>query len=107
SPVAAAAIERAESTFWLRGLDKIPCGITLTLVLALATTLRLLERFDRNMLSLLYALAITDVLLMIGTFAVAIYLPRYVLPSWVINAAALAILLGNITRPPHRPQKAP
>ena len=106
SPAAGAAIERAESTFWLRGLDKIPCGITLTLVLALATTLRLLERFDPKMLSLLYALAITDVLLMIGTFAVALYLPRYVLPSCFINAAALAILLGNITRPPHRPQKA-
>jgi hypothetical protein len=66
----------------------------------------LLERFDPKMLSLLYALAITDVLLMIGTFAVALYLPRYVLPSCFINAAALAILLGNITRPPHRPQKA-
>jgi hypothetical protein len=106
SPVAGVAIERAETTFWLRGLDKIPCGITLVLLLALATILRVLERFDPNMLYLLYALAITDVLLMIGTFALTVYLPRYVLPSCVINAAALAILLGNITRPAQRPQKA-
>jgi hypothetical protein len=34
---------------------------------------------------------------MIGTFALGLYLPRYVLPSCVINAAALAILLGGIT----------
>jgi hypothetical protein len=96
SPIAGAAIKRAETTFWLRGLDKIPCGITLVLLLGLATILRLLEHFDSNMLSLLYALAITDVLLMIGTFALGLYLPRYVLPSCVINAAALAILLGGI-----------
>jgi hypothetical protein len=97
SPVAGAAIERAETTFWLRGLDKSPCGMTLVLLLAIATILRLFERFDLNMLSLLYALAITDVLLMIGTFALTLYLPRYVLPSCVINAAAGAILLGGIT----------
>jgi hypothetical protein len=106
SPIAGVVIKRAETTFWLRGLDKIPCGITLVLLLGLATILRLLGRFDSNMLSLLYALVITDVLLMIGTFVVALYLPRYVLPSCVINAAAFAILLGNITRPAHRPQKA-
>jgi len=103
SPVARAAIEQAEATFWLRGLDKIPCGITLTLVLALATILRLFERFDPKMLSLLYALAITDLLLMIGTFALTPYLPRFVLPSCVINAAALAILLGGITSHPPPP----
>ena len=102
SPIAGAAIKRAETTFWLRGLDKIPCGITLVLLLGLATILRLLERFDSNMLSLLYALAITDVLLMIGTFALGLYLPRYVLPSCVINAAALAILLGGISPPASR-----
>ena len=102
SPIAGAAIKRAETTFWLRGLDKIPCGITLVLLLGLATILRLLERFDSNMLSLLYALAITDVLLMIGTFALGLYLPRYVLPSCVINAAALAILLGGIPPPASR-----
>ncbi|HWX17220.1 MAG TPA: hypothetical protein VNY07_11575 [Chthoniobacterales bacterium] len=106
SPIAAAAIKRAETTLWLRGLDKVPCGITLVLLLALATILRSLERFDRNVLCLLYALAITNLLLMIGTFVVALYLPRYVLPSCVINAAALAILLGNITRPAHMPKKA-
>jgi hypothetical protein len=86
----------------LRGLDKIPCGITLVLLLGLATILRLLGRFDSNMLSLLYGLGITDVLLMIGTFALGLYLPRYVLPSCVINAAALAILLGGITPPASR-----
>jgi len=105
SPVAEAAIKRAETTFWLRGLDKIPCGITLALLLAIATILRLLERFDPNMLSLLYALAIIDVLLMIGTFALTLYLPRYVLPSCVINAAAVAILLGGVTPPSHQPSK--
>ena len=106
SPVAGAAIERAETTFWLRGLDKIPCGITLVLVLGLGTILRLSKRFDPNMLSLLYALAITDLLLMIGTFVLTPYLPRFVLPSCVINAAAMAILLGGITPPSHRPQQA-
>lgn len=106
SPVAGAAIEGAETTFWLRGLDKIPCGITLVLLLAIATILRLFERFDPNMLSLLYALATTDVLVMIGTFAVALYLPRYVLPSCVLTAAAVAILLGGITRRSHRFQQA-
>jgi len=106
SPVAGAAIKRAETTFWLRGLDKIPCGITLILVLGLGTILRLFNRFDPNMLSVLYALAITNVLLMIGTFVLTPYLPRFVLPSCVINAAAVAILLGSITRPSHRPQQA-
>jgi len=43
---------------------------------------------------------------MIGTFALTLYLPRYALPSCVINAAALAILLGGITRPSHQPQQA-
>jgi len=53
SPVAGAAIERAETTFWLRGLDKIPCGITLVLVLGLGTILRLFKCFDPNLLALL------------------------------------------------------
>jgi hypothetical protein len=106
SPIADVAIKRAETTFWLRGLDEGPCGITLVLLLAIATIVRWLERFDPNMLSLLYALAITDVLLMIGTFALTLYLPRYVLPSCVINAAAMAILLGGITRRSHRLQQA-
>jgi len=105
-PIASAAIKRAKTTFWLRGLDKIPCRITLVLLLGLGTILRLLERFDPNMLSLLYALAITDVLVMIGTFALTLYLRHSVLPSCVINAAAVAILLGGTTPPSHRPQQA-
>jgi hypothetical protein len=106
SPLAGAAIERAETTFWLRGLDKIPCGTTLVLLLALATILQLLKRFDRNALSLLYALGITDLLLMIDTLALTPYLPRFVLPSCVINAAALAILLGGITPSSHKREQA-
>jgi hypothetical protein len=106
SPIAGAAIKRAETMFWLRGLDKIPCGITLVLLLAIATVLRWLERFDPNMLSLLYALAIINLLLMIATFVLTPYLPRFVLPSCVINAAAVAILLGGITPPAHEPQQA-
>ena len=54
-------------------------------------------------LRLLIALGIVNGLIMIATFSLTPYLPRYVLPSCVINAAAIAILFGgtiSIGRPP-------
>src|SRR6266576_765129 len=45
-----------QETWWLRGFDPIPCGITLGIILALAIILRSLGRFEGKALRLLLAL---------------------------------------------------
>ncbi len=89
-------IHRAEETWWLRGFDPIPCGITFSVILALAIILRSLGRFQGDALRLLLALGVVNVLMMVGTLSLTPYIPRFVLPSCVINAGALAILLGGL-----------
>lgn len=89
-------IQRARTNWWLRGFDGIACGITFAVILVLAILLRCFGRFKAEALHLLVALGIVNALMMIGTLALTPYLPRFVLPSCVINVAAIAILLGGI-----------
>lgn len=97
SPEAQAAIRQAGNIWWLRGMgNNIPCGIALDLIVLIAVVLRFCGAFQTESLYLLFALAITNALTMIGTFALITYLPRYVLPSCVMIAAALAIFAGGI-----------
>ena len=96
SAQAEARIQRAKMTWWLRGFDPIPCGITLGIILALAIILRSLGRFEGKALRLVLALGVVDTLMIIGTLSLSPYLPRYVLPSCVINVSALVILLGGL-----------
>ena len=56
SAQAESRIQRAKETWWLRGFDPIPCGITLGIILALAIILRSLGRFEGKALRLLLAL---------------------------------------------------
>lgn len=88
-------IQRAKKTWWLRGFDRIPCGITLGIILALTIILRRLGRLEGKALRLVLALGVVDALMIIGTLSLSPYIPRYVLPSCVINVSALAILLGG------------
>ena len=96
SPEAQLLIQRAKQTWWLQGFDRIPCGITFGMILALAIVLRSLGRFEGNALRLLIALGVVNLLMIVVTLALTPYLPRFVLPSCVINAGALAILLGGL-----------
>src|SRR5207245_10383276 len=89
-------IHRAEETLWLRGFGPIPCGITFSVILTLAIILRSLGRFQGDALRLLLALGVVNVLMMVGTLSLTPYIPRFVLPNCVINAGALAILLGGL-----------
>jgi hypothetical protein len=94
---AQATIRRAKNTWWLRGMDNnIPCGIALGVIAMLAVILRYFRAFKAESLHLLLALAITNALTMIGTLALTPYLPRFVLPTCVMIAAALAIFAGGI-----------
>src|SRR5207248_9168430 len=89
-------IHRAEERWWLRGFDPIPCGITFSVILALAIILRSLGRFQGDALRLLLALGVVNVLMMVGTLSLTPYFPRFVLPSCVIYAGALALFLGGL-----------
>jgi hypothetical protein len=89
-------IQRAKETWWLRGFDRIPCGMTLGIILTLAIVLRSLGRLEGNTLCLLLALGVVNVLMIVVTLSITPYLARFVLPSCVINAGALAILLGGL-----------
>ena len=94
---AQATTRQAKSTWWLRGMDNnIPCGITLGVIVVLAGILRCFRAFKSESLYLLLALGITNVLTIISTFALTPYLARYVLPTCVMIAAALAIFAGAI-----------
>ena len=96
SAEAESRIQRAKETRWLRGFDPIPCGITLSIILALAIILRSLGRIEGKALRLVLALGVVDVLMIVGTLSLSPYIPRYILPSCVINVSALAILLGKL-----------
>ena len=65
-------------------------------ILALAIILRGLGRIEGKVLRLVLALGVVDVLMIVGTLSLSPYIPRYVLPSCVINVSALAILLGKL-----------
>ena len=95
STAAQSRIQRVKETWWLRGFDPIPCGITFGIILALAIVLRSLGRFEGKALRLVFALGVVDALMIVGTLSLSPYIPRYVLPSCVINVSALAILLGR------------
>jgi hypothetical protein len=97
SPEAQAAIRQAGNIWWLRGMgNNIPCGIALGIIVLIAVVLRYCGAFKAESLYLLFALVITNALTMIGTFGLITYLPRYVLPTCVMIAAALAIFIGGI-----------
>jgi hypothetical protein len=97
SPEAQATIRQAKNIWWLRGMDNnIPCGITLGVIVLLAVILRCFRSFKAESLYLLLALGIINALTMISTFALTPYLPRYVLPTCMLIAAALAIFVAGI-----------
>jgi hypothetical protein len=98
SPDAESRIQRAKETWWLRGFDPIPCGITFLIIATVAIVLRSLGRFEENALRLLVALGAVNVLMIVVTLSLTPYLPRFVLPSCVVNVGALAILLGDSYR---------
>jgi hypothetical protein len=92
-----ATIRQAKNIWWLRGMDNnIPCGIMLGVIVVLAAILRYFRAFKAESLYLLLALGITNVLTITSTFALTPYLARYVLPTCVMIAAALAIFAGGI-----------
>lgn len=94
---AQSTIRRAKSIWWLRGMgNNIPCGITLGVIVVLAVILRCFGAFKAESLHLLLTLGIVNALTMISTFALTPYLPRYVLPTCVMIAAALAIFVAGI-----------
>ena len=96
SAEAESRIQRAKESWWLHGFDPVPCGITFSIILALATILRCLGCFEGGALRLILALGVVEVLIIVGTVSLSPYIPRYVLPSCVINVSALAILLGKL-----------
>jgi hypothetical protein len=99
SPEAQAKIRQAGNIWWLRGMgNNIPCGIALGIIALLAVVLRYCGAFKAESLNLLFALGITNALTMIGTLALTPYLPRFVLPTCVMIAAALAIFAGGINQ---------
>jgi len=94
---AQATIRQAKNIWWLRGMDNnIPCGIELGVIVLLAGILRCFRAFKSESLYLLIVLGITNTLVMISTFALTPYIARYVLPTCVMTAAALAIFAGGI-----------
>jgi hypothetical protein len=98
SPEAQLLIQRARQMWWLRGFDPIPCGITFGVILALAIILRSLGRCEGNTLRLLLALGVANVFIIVVTLSLTPYIHRFVLPSCVINACAIAILLGGLDK---------
>jgi hypothetical protein len=93
---AEAKIQRVKDTLWLGGFDRIPCGTTFAIILVMGIILRSLGRFEGETLRLILALGVVNTLIIVGTVSFTPYLPRYVLPSCVINAGALAVLLGRL-----------
>ncbi len=98
SAEAAARITALADRHWLRAANKIPCGILLTSSTVLATLLALGRRLPHWRLHALGAILLTDLLLMIGTFAVSPYSERQILPACIFAFASIALLLGGAGR---------
>ncbi len=81
---------------WLSRANKIPCGFLLIGSTAVATVLAFLQRLPRWRLHALCAILLTDLLLMIGTFAISPYSERQILPACIFAFASIALLLGGV-----------
>jgi hypothetical protein len=77
------------------GLIRIPCGWLLLGSAVAATLLTICKRFSQMRLLAVYALFGTNLLLMIGTFAVAGYSERQLLPECVFAFTSIGIVLGG------------
>ncbi len=83
---------------WLSFANKIPCGILLIGSTALAMLLALARRLAHWRWHALCAILLTNLLLMIGTFAVSPYAERQILPACIFAFASIALLIGGAGR---------
>ena len=96
SPQAAQRITAFANHHWFRIFNAIPCGVLLIGSTAVAILLTFAKRFPPWRLQALGAILMTNLLLMIGTFAISPYSERQLLPSCVFVFASLALLLGGV-----------
>ncbi|MFN2507476.1 MAG: hypothetical protein ABR589_01745 [Chthoniobacterales bacterium] len=106
SPEAEARIAAFAAHGWFGGINQVPSGFVLLGSALAAAGLAFFKRFRGSLLILILAIAVTNLLLVVGTFAFASYSSRQVLPECVFAFVALSLVLAGAF-PPRTPAERP